>query len=124
MNGKGFGEMSTGLLGPFELVYDVIDDEVVGLRPGAYALGYTDHNGRFRITFVGSSSSDLKSRLKEHIGTAREFKFRHFATDKAAFEKECELFHLFLPTGNFLHPERPQGVNWTCPKCMAAGQRS
>jgi hypothetical protein len=110
--------LSAGLLGPFELAYDVVADEVVAHRPGAYALGYTDLNGRFCVTFVGSSITDLKEKLKEHIGTARQFKFRHFATEKAAFEKECELFHQFLPVGNFLHPERPPNVNWECVRCL------
>ncbi len=115
---------TTGLLGPYVLVFDVINDEVVDLRPGAYALGYTDNNGRFVVTFVGSSSADLRSRLKQHIGTARQFKFRHFATDRAAFEKECELFHQFWPAGNFLHPERPKNSNWACPRCRLPEKRN
>jgi hypothetical protein len=59
----------------------------------------------------------LKSKLKGHIGTASQFKFRHFALQRQAFERECEMFHQFLPVGNFLHPSRPSGTDWTCPKC-------
>ena len=107
----------TGLQGPFGLATDIIDDEVVEGRAGAYAIGYIDNMGRFNITYVGSSHDNLNGRLKEHIGTAQFFKFRHLPTDRVAFEKECELFHDFRPRGNFLHPTRPDGTNWTCPRC-------
>lgn len=106
-----------GLQGPFQLSTDIVNDEVVEGRSGAYALGYIDNLGRFCITFVGSSPTDLNARLKEHIGTAQYFKFRHLPTDRIAFEKECELFHDFRPGGNFLHPTRPDGSDWTCPRC-------
>jgi hypothetical protein len=36
---------------------------------------------------------------------------------RQAFEKECEMFHQFMPTGNFLHPSRPPASDWTCPRC-------
>lgn len=110
----------SGLTGPFVLSTDVVNEEVVDGRPGAYALGYIDQLGRFCITFVGSSPVSLKSKLKECIGTAQYFKFRHVSTDRGAFEKECEMFHEFRPGGNFLHPSRPAGSNWTCPRCQSA----
>jgi hypothetical protein len=109
--------LSAGLNGPFILAWESIEEELVDNCPGAYALGFTDHLGRFAITFVGSAGDDLKSRLKGHIGTAPQFKFRHYAQQRQAFEKECEMFHRFMPAGNFLHPSRPQDVDWTCPKC-------
>jgi hypothetical protein len=109
--------VGTGLNGPFALGSDAIEEELVDNCPGAYALGFTDRLGRFSITFVGSAGEDLKSKLKAHIGTASQFKFRHFAQQRLAFEKECEMFHQFLPVGNFLHPSRPHGADWTCPKC-------
>jgi hypothetical protein len=109
--------IGTGLRGPFSLVADSIDEELVDNCPGAYALGFIDHLGRFSITFVGSAGEDLKSKLKSHIGTASQFKFRHFALQRQAFERECEMFHQFLPVGNFLHPSRPPDTDWTCPKC-------
>lgn len=107
----------TGLRGPFPLASDVIAEELVDSCPGAYALGFIDPLGRFSITYVGSAGEDLKSKLRSHIGTATLFKFRHFAEQKQAFEKECEMFHQFMPGGNFLHPSRPQGADWTCPRC-------
>lgn len=109
--------IGAGLKGPFTLGSDDIDEEVAESCPGAYALGFTDNLGRFAITYVGSAGDDLKSKLKAHIGTAQQFKFRHFSVHKLAFEKECELFHQFLPRGNFLHPSRPPGTEWVCPRC-------
>lgn len=109
--------VGTGLRGPFPLASDAIDEELVDLCPGAYALGFIDYLGRFSITYVGSGGEALRSKLKTHIGTATHFKFRHFADERQAFEKECEMFHHFMPTGNFLHPSRPRGTDWTCPKC-------
>lgn len=109
--------IGSGLHGPFSLAADAIDEELAENCPGAYALGFTDHLGRFSITYVGSAGENLKSKLKAHIGTASQFKFRHFAEQRLAFEKECEMFHQFLPAGNFLHPSRPQGTDWACPRC-------
>ncbi|RUO98724.1 MAG: hypothetical protein EKK30_10950 [Hyphomicrobium sp.] len=109
--------IGAGLRGPFALARDTIDEELVDQCPGAYALGFIDNMGRFAITYVGSAGEDLKSKLRAHIGTASQFKFRHFTDQQKAFEKECELFHQFMPRGNFLHPSRPQGANWTCPRC-------
>ena len=109
--------VGTGLRGPFALAADSIDEELVDDCPGAYALGFIDHFGRFSITFVGSAGESLKSELKARIGTAPQFKFRHFALQSQAFEKECEMFHDFMPVGNFLHPSRPPGSGWTCPRC-------
>ena len=108
---------TTGLDGPYALAYDVVDNEVADGRPGTYVLGYIDAYGRFCVEFVGSSPTNLKTKLKERIGTAQYFKFRHFGSDKAAFEKECELFHQFLPSGNFMHPDRPPNTTWLCPRC-------
>lgn len=40
---------------------------------------------------------------------------------KAAFEKECALYHDFGgPQGqldNEVHPARPEGTDWQCPRC-------
>jgi hypothetical protein len=109
--------VGTGLRGQFDLAADAIEEELVDDCPGAYALGFIDLRGRFSITFVGSAGEDLKAKLREHIGTASKFKFRHYTMHKQAFEKECEMFHRFMPAGNFLHPSRPPGADWTCPKC-------
>jgi hypothetical protein len=107
----------TGLRGPFSLASDDIDGELVDHCPGTYVLGFTDYLGRFSITFVGSAGEDLKLKLRGHIGTALQFKFRHFADQRQAFERECQIFHQYMPSGNFLHPSRPRGTDWTCPRC-------
>lgn len=105
------------LNGPFRLLCDSIEDEVVDGCPGAYALGFTDGNNRFCITYVGSAFTDLKSVLRGHIGTAPEFKFRHCSDERVAFELECELFHKFMPMRSFLHPQRQIDSDWLCPHC-------
>lgn len=105
------------LNGPYSLLCDALNDELVEDCPGVFALGYTDYSGRFCVTFVGSAGRDMKSKLRRYIGTAAQFKFRHFPDERQAFEKECELFHRFMPFKNFLHPERPEGTTWQCPGC-------
>lgn len=111
----------TGLLGPYPLSYDEINDSVVPKMPGTYALGRTDSSGRFCVRFVGRSDDDVRARLCEYIGSDSLFKFIHFLTPKAAFEKECELYHQFSPPGNRVHPSRPSGTGWTCPYCRIFG---
>jgi hypothetical protein len=108
----------TGLLGPYPLTYDEIKDTVVPRMPGAYALGRKDTAGRFSVRYVGRSDDDVKARLCQYIGSDSLFKFMHFLSPRAAFEKECELFHEFSPPGNRVHPSRPAGTGWTCPRCQ------
>jgi hypothetical protein len=36
---------------------------------------------------------------------------------KAAFDKECDLYHDFKPPDNKVHPARQKGANWTCKRC-------
>jgi hypothetical protein len=114
---------STGLLGPYRLAVDVIAAEVAATTAGAFALGDTDVHGRFCVAYVGSATNDLRQRLLAHVGTARFFKFREFGSGEAAFEKECELFHAFMPIGNVLHPERLAGSGWRCPRCSPGDRR-
>lgn len=106
------------LKGPFGLNFDTINDEIVDGCPGVFTLGFTDHLGRFCITYVGSAGAELKSVLRGFIGTSQQFKFLLMPEHEAAFVKECELFHQFNPLGNFLHPERPAGSHWKCPRCQ------
>ena len=108
----------TGLLGPYPLTYDEINDTVVANMAGAYALGRMDSGGRFSVNFVGRSDRDMRTRLCEHIGSDNLFKFMHYLSAKGAFEKECELYHEFNPPGNRVHPSRPSGSSWTCPRCQ------
>lgn len=110
--------MDSGLQGPYRLAIDEIRRELEGQKPGVFALGYTDGNGKFRIDSIGRDDANIQHKLCSMVGSNIEFKYRTYEDLKAAFEKECELFHTFKPPGTFLHPDRPVGTNWTCPHCV------
>jgi hypothetical protein len=108
----------SGLRGPFSLTTFGIDNAVTVTSPGAYALGYTGTDGRFYIQYVGRSDDDIGKRLKDWAPTNyAQFKFEYYSSPEAAFEKECELYHDFDPADNTVHPARPKGSNWECPRC-------
>ncbi len=109
--------MKSGLNGPHRLTVDGIDDVIVDGGPGVFALGYTDGDGKFRITTIGRDDVDIRKKLCDMVGSNAQFKYSMVETTKEAFEKECELFHRFRPPGNFLHPDRPPGTDWECPHC-------
>ena len=100
----------SGLLGPYRLNFDTIDAAITRSSAGVYALGYTSPEGRFCINHVGRADTDVKSKLRNCIGSATLFKFGYLPTSKAAFERECELFHDLSPPGNRVHPGRAQGL--------------
>lgn len=113
---------STGLKGPFPLTEDSIDNEVTRTSPGAYALGYLNDNRTFIVSYVGRSDDDLNGRLKKWVGKKnyKRFKYDYFGSPKAAFEKECRLYHDFggkQKLDNDVHPARPENTNWECPVC-------
>jgi len=110
---------ATGLKGPFVLDNETIDKEVTRTSSGAYALGKVGDN-TFYVSYVGRSDDDLNGRLKNWVGKKySSFKFEYYASPKAAFEKECNLYHDFGPEGldNDIHPRRPDGADWQCPRC-------
>lgn len=107
---------STGLKGAYPLTEKGISDAVRSRSPGAYALGKVE-NDTFRISRVGRSDGDVAARLRQYVGKYARFKFGYFPSAKAAFEKECHLYHDFGPPDNRVHPDRPDGTNWTCPRC-------
>ena len=107
---------STNLPGPFALTGAEIDRLVTKVSPGAYALGRLNSN-TFYVDRVGRSDVNLNKRLRDYVGQYPYFKADYFPSAKAAFEKECHLFHDFQPADNELHPDRPKGSNWTCPRC-------
>jgi len=113
---------STGLLGPYRLTFDGIDTAVGRKSAGVFALGHENPAGAFVVRHIGRSDADLKSRLRDYIGSDTMFKFRYFSTARMAFEKECELFHRFSPPGNRIHPDRPQGTSLACPYCRIYAQ--
>jgi hypothetical protein len=108
---------NTGLFGPYDLTNKEIDAHV-GASIGAYALG--DANGSVLqiVRYVGRSDNDLSARLKQWVGKYNSFKYGHYNTTKAAFEKECTMFHDFGGTvklDNDVHPARPKGTSYDCP---------
>jgi hypothetical protein len=116
---------STGLHGPHSLTTHNVDAVVRGKGPGAYALGRTDANGAFIVSYVGRSDEDLNGRLKDWVNTKyAQFKYGFFDSPKAAFEKECQIFHDFGGTkllDNDIHPARPKGTGWRCLGCNVFG---
>lgn len=111
---------NTGLDGPFALTDDSIDRVVTRTSPGTYVLGLTE-NGTFYVNYVGRSDSDVNDRLHDHVGRQPQFKFGYFQSPKAAFERECRIFHDFNPPGNKAHPSRPNNSGWKCPYCRIFG---
>ena|SRR3989344_5662622 len=112
---------NTGLKGSFPLTTDSIDENVTRTSPGTYVLGHNNDN-TFIVEYVGRSDSDVNTRLKQWVDkNYSRFKFDYFDSLKAAFEKECNIYHDFGgPSGkldNDKHPQRPEGSSWQCPRC-------
>jgi hypothetical protein len=108
---------NSGLSGPYNLTSAGISANVTLASAGAYALGDTK-NGVFQIYYIGRSDDDVAGRLQEHVSKwYPQFKFGYFSTAKAAFEKECRLYHDFNPPDNQVHPAKPSGTNHGCPGC-------
>lgn len=112
----------SGLNGPHPLNNNGIDGAITRTSAGAYALGSV-LEGVFHIAYVGRSDTDVGKRLKDHVGKHIFFKFDYFGSPKAAFEKECNLYHDFGETSleNKIHPDRPAGSGWRCPCCKNFG---
>lgn len=111
----------TGLLGPYQLTYDGIESAVTRKSAGVYVLGHMSPEGKFRIHYIGRSDTDIRETLRSRIGSNTSFKYGYFSSSKAAFEKECALYHDFSPPGNKIHPDRPKGSSSTCPHCRFFG---
>jgi hypothetical protein len=109
---------NSGLDGPFVLTNTKIDSVVTEISPGTYALGRVKDDGTFVISYIGRSDSDLNSRLHNWDGHYSHFKASYFLTAKAAFEKECMLYHMFgenRSLDNEIHPACPANSYWKCP---------
>ncbi len=118
---------STGLKGSYVLNVETIDKVVTRTSAGAYALGKqkkTKDKKTFIISYVGRSDDDINNRLKKWVGKYPRFKFDYYGSPKAAFEKECNLYHDWGEKDtldNDIHPDRPDGSNWKCPRCKIYG---
>ena len=115
--GKDYSDIATGLFGPYLLSEYEIQHNVIGGEIGVYALGYSGKDGVFYIDRVGRSDKSLSDVLIKYEGMYKEFKFKFYATQKACYEKECELFHNFSPRDNPLHPSKPKGTQLKCQVC-------
>jgi hypothetical protein len=112
----------TGLRGAYKLDNETIDEKVTKTSAGAYALGYLNDKKLFVPKYVGRSDDDINGRLKDWVGKYAYFKFEYYDSAKAAFEKECNLYHDWKSQlDNKLHPDRPEGTNWKCPRCNVFG---
>ena len=108
---------NAGLMGPYRLNFEEIQDAIPRVAPGAFALGHRGPDGKFYVDFVGRADTDVRGKLHGLIGSSNLFKYSCASSAEAAFKKECEVFHDFKPPGNRMHPDRPAGTNWECPRC-------
>jgi hypothetical protein len=115
--------INTGLSGPYRLTFDAIDAAITQSSPGVFALGHSDAGGRFCVNHVGRSDADLKVRLRDFIGSDSLFKYGYSPSSEAAFQKECEIFHDVRPPRTLVHPGRPKGTSWECPRCRIFARR-
>ena len=106
-----------GLRGPFALTDQVIDQEVGASQPGAYVLEESTDLIHFHVVYVGRSDTDVNNQLHVHVGSYKRFRYEYCISAQAAFEKECALYHDFEPRDNPIHPQRPPGTKWRCPRC-------
>jgi hypothetical protein len=107
----------TGLSGPFRLTIAAIEAAVLKTSAGVYAIGHADGMGRFCVSHVGRDDQDVRAKLRSYVGSDMLFKFAYYHDGRAAFEKECQLFHDISPPRNRVHPDRPRGTTLTCPGC-------
>lgn len=101
-------------------------DKRVKLGPsiGVYVWGVIDDDGDLRVRYVGRSDSNqkgLNGRLHDYDGDDyagwTHFKFDYFPDERAAFERESEIWHDFnLANRGQIHPRRPDGATYPCPR--------
>jgi len=103
------------MTGDFNLTAAGIDAAVTQVSAGVYLLGYVSGNA-FHVQRVGRSDEDLNGRLHDYEGQYQHFKYAYCSSVRAAFDAECELWHAYGGSNNPLHPARPAGKNWPCPR--------
>ncbi len=110
---------SLDMKGPYDFEAKTIDAQITKTSPGNYALGHLDKDGDFIPKYVGRADDDLNGRLKAHVGEKyKKFKYSYADSEKVAFEKECVNYHDFeKQLDNKIHPDRPEGKEYKCPKC-------
>jgi hypothetical protein len=109
--------IGTGLRGPFPLTYESIGHEVDMHSSGTFVTGAT-LRGRFEVARVGRSDSDVRRELQQFVGRYLEYQFECFPSGRLAYERECEIFHVFSPPDNRgQHPRVVTSSLWVCPRC-------
>lgn len=97
--------------GPFPLTVTSIDAHVPKGKIGNYGLGYTQGtDGSFIVKYIGRSDADLNARLKDHVGSYKEFKFSLAASAKEAYAKELRNYTDFggnEALDNEIEPAKP-----------------
>jgi hypothetical protein len=112
--------------GPYPCTETATDQFVTRKSAGTYALSRS-RDGTFVVSYVGRSDDDVNGRLKHWArqNIYKRFKFTYATSPKAAFEKECVSYHDFGGTDgtmdNKVHPDRPKGTDWQCPRCNVFG---
>lgn len=107
--------LSTGV---YPLTSGGVSNAVQHKSPGAYVLGNLGTDGIFYIDYAGRSDDDVACRLQQHVlESSPQFVYGYLSSAKAAFEKECHLYHDFTPPRNKVHPARTKGATWNCPVC-------
>jgi hypothetical protein len=113
----------TGLFGPHKFTQENINLHVATKGIGVYALDKTK-DANFKVSYVGRSDDDLPGRIADHLDEGyQHFKYGYFKTTLAAFERECRIYHDFEPPDNIIHPDAPDGTNYTCPVAGCARAR-
>lgn len=100
----------------YKLDSDAIDLAVTQKSPGVYALDRTTSPG-FKVNYIGRADDDVARRLKQWAaeGYYKYFQFEYYSTAKAAFERECHLYHIHPNLDNVIHPARPENTSYSCP---------
>jgi hypothetical protein len=108
----------------YALTSERIDEVVTITLPGVYLLDKST-TGAFAVNYVGRADDDIAKRLKQHAtdGYYKFFQFEYQTSAKAAFDRECELYHYYPNLDNIIHPARPKNTYYSCPVvgCRALG---
>jgi hypothetical protein len=107
----------SGLRGSFPLTEEEIKKQIKSKAPGVFTLGNLGADGRYQTLYVGRADRDLADTLKKCLRQTQRFKYEQFDNKEDAFHKECELYHLFKPAANKVHPPVPTLEDWRCKTC-------
>jgi len=113
---------SLNMKGPYPFNTKAVDANVSDKAIGNYALG-TIEQEQFVVQYVGRSDTDLKERIKDHIGEPYScFMYSYAENVTKAYQKECINYHDYVDPGyrldNEIHPDKPEGYSdLKCPRC-------